>query len=254
MDSTAAQTAPRTDATPTPHEPALIPRSVAIIMDGNGRWAQQRGLPRARGHEIGADVTREIVKACARAGCESLIIYSFSAENWKRPDDEVAFLMQLCVERLEFELPLLLDNNIRLVHIGARDDLPRLLVEKIDQTTAITAGHTGMTLGLAWNYGGRREITEAARRLARRAATGDLDPESITEQTLAAELYTAGLRDPDLLIRTGGEQRISNFLLWQLSYAELYVTSTLWPEFTAQDLHTAFAAYTRRQRRFGELR
>ncbi len=228
-----------------------LPRHIAIIMDGNGRWAQQRNQPRFFGHDRGAHVTREIVSACARVGISALTIYSFSLENWKRPPAEVEFLMELCCQRLEAELPLLMENNVRLIHIGRRAELPAGLLKKLDETVAITSANTGMTLALAWNYSSRREIADAVQAIAADVAAGNLRPEDIDEQAISSHLYTAGLPDPDLLIRTGGDFRVSNFLLWQISYAELWVTPTLWPDFTAEHLNEALRDYAQRQRRFG---
>ncbi len=230
-----------------------LPRHVAIIMDGNGRWAQQQGKPRVEGHRHGAKAVREIVTECARLGLECLTLYSFSEENWRRPADEVNALMELYAQYLADERATILDNNIRCRQIGKRQGLPSAVVEQLDLTEEASADSSGMTLLLALNYGGRSEIVEAARRLAMRAAKGAIDPEDIDEKSFANELYTRDVVDPDLVIRTAGEMRVSNFLLWQISYAELFVSETLWPDFAAADLHEAFRAFAGRDRRFGAV-
>jgi undecaprenyl diphosphate synthase len=220
-------------------------------MDGNGRWAQERGRPRTDGHEQGAAATRRIVADARRLGIEVLTLYSFSMENWARPKHEVAFLMELFSRQLQRELPDLIANGIRLVHIGRRDGLPPRVLEDLDDAVSRTASNSGMTLALAWNYGGRSELTDAVRAIARKVAAGTLDPQQVTDETISEHLYTAGLPDPDLLIRTGGQMRLSNFLLWQISYAELWVTSTFWPQFTEAAFRAALADYASRHRRFG---
>jgi len=228
-----------------------LPRHIAIIMDGNGRWAQQRGLPRIEGHRHGSEAVREIVTQCARLGLDCLTLYSFSAENWKRPRDEVEGLMELYAIYLAKERPVILENDVRLVQIGRRAGLPENVLRELDQTTRASAANKGLTLCLALNYGSRAEIVDAVRRIARRVAAGALAPDAIEQQHISDSLDTAGLPDPDLVIRTGGEMRISNFLLWQISYAELYVTPVLWPDFRAEHLHEAMRDFARRQRRFG---
>ncbi|MBI1369984.1 MAG: isoprenyl transferase [Planctomycetes bacterium] len=228
-----------------------MPRHVAIIMDGNGRWAAQQDKPRMYGHQKGALTTQRIVAESARLGIGCLTLYSFSIENWKRPTPEVQFLMDLCRERLKVELELMMDNNVRFVHVGRREGLDEQVLADLDETVRLTAGNTGMTLALAWNYGSRAEITSAAKRIAQRCLDGELTPDQITDQTISDHLLTAGLPDPDLLIRTAGEMRVSNFLLWQISYAELHVTDVLWPAFTAENFHAALRDYASRQRRFG---
>ena len=230
---------------------ARWPRHVAVIMDGNGRWAQARGLPRAAGHREGVATVRRIVTESARLGLEALTLYSFSSENWKRPADEVAALMLLCCEFLRLERPTMLRQNIRFRRIGRRDGLPPEVLAELDETERATSGSTGLTLCLALNYGSRTEIADAARALAIEVAAGTRTAASIDERALASRLYTAGLPDPDLLIRTAGEMRISNYLLWQISYAELHVTEVLWPDFTEAGLHTALADFASRERRFG---
>lgn len=231
----------------------LLPRHIAIIMDGNGRWAKSQSKPRMFGHERGALTTQRIVAESARLGIGYLTLYSFSIENWKRPPEEVDFLMELCRRRLEAELPMMMDNNVRFVHVGRREGLSQAVLDDLDKTIEKTANNTGLTLALAWNYGSRAEIVSAVRDIAKRVKSGDLTIDDITDRTLSDHLLTAGLPDPDLLIRTAGEMRLSNFLLWQISYAELWVTDTLWPQFTAEHLHEALRDYAGRHRRYGGL-
>ena len=233
--------------------PARIPRHVAIIMDGNGRWASERGFPREFGHRNGARVVREIFEECGRLGVEVVTLYSFSLENWKRPAAEVDALMGLCLAYLEGEEEELRRKGVRFRTIGRREGLPAGVLAAVDRVTAATASNTRATLCLALNYGSRAEIADAARSLAVDVAAGRLRPEEIDEAALASRLSTAGLPDPDLLIRTAGEMRVSNYLLWQISYAELYVTDTCWPDFTPLHLHEAVRDYARRTRRFGAL-
>jgi undecaprenyl diphosphate synthase len=236
--------------------PERIPRHIAIIMDGNGRWAQARGFPRLFGHRAGAAAVREAVEESGRLGVEVLTLYSFSMDNWKRPPQEIEALMALCITYLEGERDHLKRENIRLKVIGRRAGLPRPVVSAIEEVERATASCTGGTLCLAINYSARAEIADAARALAQDAAAGKLDPATIDEAALASRLYTADLgdlADPDLLIRTAGEMRISNYLLWQISYAELHVTATLWPDFGRADLHAAVRDYASRNRRFGGL-
>ncbi|MCX5672937.1 MAG: isoprenyl transferase [Planctomycetota bacterium] len=229
------------------------PRHVAIIMDGNGRWAGARGLPRIEGHRRGADAVRHVTEECSRLGLAQLTLFAFSSENWRRPPDEIAFLMDLYRRYLVKERPTIMKNSLRFRTLGRRDGIPAGALAEVDRTIAASAANTGMTLCLAVNYGSRREIADAARRLAERARDGRLDPAAITEETLASALDTAGMPDPDLLIRTAGEMRLSNFLLWQMSYAEIWVTETLWPDITEQHLHEAIRDFARRERRFGGL-
>jgi undecaprenyl diphosphate synthase len=233
--------------------PGRIPRHIAIIMDGNGRWAQQRGFPRIFGHRNGAAPVRNTLRACAKLGVEAVTLYSFSLENWKRPQDEVSALMHLYLEYMAGELPEFMRENIRVVQIGRAEGLPPEVLALRDRVVEQTSRNTGCTLVLAVNYGSRQEIVDAARALARQAREGALDPAQIDEALFARHLHTAGLPDPDLLIRTGGDHRLSNFLLWQVSYAELFVTPTLWPEFTVQELHQAVRDFASRSRRFGGL-
>ncbi len=229
------------------------PRHVAVIMDGNGRWAQERGLPRAAGHREGVGSVRRIVTESARLGLEAITLYSFSSENWKRPADEVAALMALCCEFLRIERETMRRENIRFRRIGRREGLPPEVLAELDETERATATHTGLVLCLALNYGSRTEIADAARALAEEVAAGRRAPDSIDESALAAHLYTEGLPDPDLLVRTAGEMRVSNYLLWQISYAEIHVSPVLWPDFGEADLHAAIAEFARRDRRFGGL-
>ena len=228
-----------------------LPRHIAIIMDGNGRWAKQRGLPRLRGHEEGAKAVRRVVTECARLGLEALTLYSFSSENWRRPKAEIDFLMELYGRYLVAERPEIMDNNIRLVHVGRRAGLPEDVLREMDVTVSASSGNTGMRLCLALNYGSRLEIVDAVRKIAAEVKAGRLNVDDIDEQRIGASLYTGGLPDPDLLIRTASERRVSNFLLWQISYAELYVCDVLWPEFGVEHLHEAIRDYARRERRFG---
>jgi len=228
-----------------------FPRSVAIIMDGNGRWARAKGLKRPVGHKAGAEAARKIVKESARLGLEALSLYSFSIENWSRPRDEVNDLMHLYAEYLRRERPTAMEYNLRVRHLGRREGLPKSVLDELDESVRATAGNTGMYLCLAINYASRAEITDALRRIARQAADGKLDPAKIDESTLAGALDTAGVPDPDLLVRTSGEMRVSNFLLWQISYAEIIVTEVYWPDFDEQELHKVLRAYAQRHRRFG---
>lgn len=228
-----------------------IPGHVSIIMDGNGRWAQARGLDRSRGHVAGVDSLRETVTTSVRLGLDVLSVYAFSTENWKRPQEEVNMLMHLFATTLLHELPLFHQENVRLRFFGDLDALPKETRDVFQQGLDETASNTGMTFALAVNYGSRAEIARAARNLAQRAAAGQLDPQSIDERTLASELYTRGLPDPDLLIRTSGELRLSNYLLWQLAYTEFYVTPTLWPDFDRWEFLRAVHAFQGRKRRFG---
>lgn len=230
-----------------------MPRHVAVIMDGNGRWARRRGKPRMFGHEQGAKAVRAIVTECARLELEVLTLYSFSMENWKRPADEVEFLMGLYVQYLIAERAEMMDNDIRFIQIGRRQGLPGPVLDELDQTVRMTAANRGMTLALAINYGSRAEITDAVRAIAAKAAAGQLQPDAIDEQTVADHLYTAGLPDPDLLIRTASEMRVSNYLLWQISYAELHVSDVCWPDFSVEHLRNALRDYARRTRRFGAV-
>lgn len=232
---------------------ARIPRHIAIIMDGNGRWATARGFPRVFGHRNGASSVRAVVEEAGRLGVEALTLYSFSMENWSRPKEEVGELMRLYLEYMGGEREALVRENIRLRQIGRRDGLPPDALEALDRTIEATGVCTGPTLCLAVNYGSRAEIVDAARALAAKAASGEIDPSAIDESAISKHLYTHGLPDPDLVIRTAGEMRLSNFLLWQLSYAEIVVTDVLWPDFAGAELRDAIRAYASRERRFGGL-
>jgi len=233
--------------------PEDLPRHIAIIMDGNGRWARQRNLPRVRGHMEGGKAVRAVVQECARLGIEVLTLYGFSLENWRRPETEVQQLMDLYAEYLARERATVMQNNVRLVHLGRREGLPERVLQELDETVAMSKDNTGLTLCLAINYGGRAEIVDAVRAIARAVAAGKLQPEQIDQDHISQALGTAGLPDPDLLIRTSNEYRLSNFLLWQISYTELYITDVLWPDFRAPHLHAAVREFARRERRFGGL-
>ena len=226
-------------------------RHIAVIMDGNGRWATARGLPRVMGHRAGAQAVQRVVEACCELGVEVLTLYAFSWENRDRPSDEVQELMALLEEFIRRETPTMLRNGVRLRTIGRLEELPPSVIESLRHVVARTAHGERMTLTLALSYGGRQEIVDAARRLAERIQRGELHPDQIDEARFAQQLYAPDLPDPDLLIRTSGEQRLSNFLLWQSSYTEIYVTQKLWPDFSKEDLLDAIAEYERRERRFG---
>jgi undecaprenyl diphosphate synthase len=226
-----------------------LPRHVAIIMDGNGRWARKRRLPRVAGHRAGVEAVRDTVETSARLGLEVLTLYAFSQENWKRPRTEVAILMELLREYVRKELGTLLKNNIRFQVIGRMSDLAAPVQKELTRGLEATAACTGLLFNIALSYGGRAEIVDACRELLKEGAA----PEEVDEKTFASRLYTAGLPDPDLLIRTSGEMRVSNFLLWQIAYAEIWVTPTLWPDFRKRDLVLAILDYQRRERRYGGL-
>ncbi len=244
------QDAPATAAGPSG---AALPRHVAIIMDGNGRWARARGLPRIEGHRRGVASVRRTTEHCVRLGIGQLTLYCLSSENWRRPEAELSFLMCLLEQYLVEERALLMRQRVRVSMIGRREGLPTPTLDALDRTVEACAGNDGMELCLAINYGSRAEIVEAARTLALRVRDGTLDPAGIDEASFAAALDTAGMPDPDLLIRTAGEMRLSNFLLWQASYSELWVTDTAWPDFDEAHLDAALAAYAARERRFGGL-
>ncbi|WP_374377506.1 polyprenyl diphosphate synthase [Dongia sp.] len=227
---------------------------MAIIMDGNGRWAQARGLPRSMGHYFGAEAARRIVRQAARAGVTHLTLFGFSSENWRRPATEIADLMHLLRNYLRRDVAALHENGVRLRVIGAREGLAPDIVALIDRAEQRTAANAGLTLTIALNYGGRADLATAARRLAEAAVAGSLDPAAIDETALAGALPSAPLPDPDLLIRTGGEQRISNFLLWQLAYAEMLFVERFWPDFSVEDFAAAITEFRRRDRRFGSLK
>ncbi len=235
-------------------DPKRLPAHIAIIMDGNGRWARQRNYPRILGHKAGVDPVRTAVETCAQLGLEALTLYAFSVENWKRPRHEIEGLWRLLCVYLRRELPNLMRNDIQLSAIGRLESLPAAVQGELQSVMDKTAQNRGMRLNLAINYGGRTELVDAVNAMLENARhEGNLEALEITEEAISAHLYTAGLKDPDLLIRTSGEMRISNFLLWQIAYAELYVTETLWPDFTRLELLEAIADYQNRDRRFGGL-
>ena len=227
-----------------------IPRHIAIIMDGNGRWATEKGKPRSYGHQAGVDTVRRITSECTRLGVKYLTLYTFSTENWNRPADEVAALMGLVLSSLEDEI--FMKNNVRFRVVGDMKRLPEAVQQKLQETMDHTAANTAMTMVVALSYSSRWEITEAARAIAQKVKEGVLDPAEISEETVEEHLATAFMPDPDLLIRTGGEQRISNYLLWQIAYSELYFCDTFWPDFSEADLQKAILSFQNRQRRFGK--
>jgi len=237
----------------SPEAKASLPRHVAVIMDGNGRWARQRNLPRIEGHRAGADAARTIIRTAGELGIKYLTLYAFSVENWNRPKDEVDALMKYLVHYLKTETPELNKSNVRLQVIGQIYRLPEAVQEHLRKSIATLSRNNGLTLIMALSYGGRTEIVDAVRSIASRVKAGEMDPADITEQVFAQSLYTRNLPDPDLLIRTSGEMRVSNFLLWQISYAELVVTQTLWPDFRKPQFYEALEEYARRHRRFGGL-
>lgn len=229
------------------------PRHIAIIMDGNGRWAERQGLPRVMGHERGATSVRRVSEECARMHIEQLTLYCLSSENWKRPQSELDFLMHLLRQYMINERSTLMDNNLRVRMLGRREAIPPEVLREVDRTAEMSQANTGTWLNLAINYGGRAELVDAMRAIAADVEAEKLQANDISESTIADHLYTAGLPDPDLLIRTAGEMRISNFLLWQISYAEIWVTDKCWPEFDEATLHAAIRDFARRQRRFGGI-
>ncbi len=232
-------------------EPHKMPQHVAVIMDGNRRWAKDRGWLIIAGHSTGAKTTRDVIHTCAGLKIPALTLYTFSTENWRRPAAEVVALMRLITRNLRQELATMHAHNIRIQHIGRRDGLPRYLLRQIDQCVESTRKNTGMVLSLALNYGGRAEIADACRSLLKKVQDGLLRAEEVTEELIEQSLYTAGLPEPDLMIRTGGEFRISNFLPWQIAYAELWVTPVLWPDFNKNELYRAIVDFQKRERRFG---
>ncbi len=233
--------------------PASRPRHVAIIMDGNGRWAQARGLERIEGHRRGVETVRMVSESSCEFGIAALTLYCLSSENWKRPQAELDFLMQLLEQYLIAERKTIMDQGMQLQVIGRRDRLPKNVIAEMDKTLEMSADNTGTKLVLAIDYGGRAELVRAARSLARQVASGQITEDEITEETISNRLYTTGLPEVDLMIRTGGDMRVSNFLLWQLSYAEFWVTETSWPEFSRGDYVNAIREFASRQRRFGGL-
>ena len=235
-------------------ERASWPKHIAIIMDGNGRWAQSQGFPRIEGHRRGVASVRRTVEECARLDIEQVTLYCLSSENWKRPQLELDFLMHLLEQYMIEERSTLMEQNISVAVIGRRDGIPVQVQSEIDKTIELCAGNTGTRLCLAINYGGRAEMVDAIQRISADVRLGELAAEEITEDTVASYLYTRGMPDPDLMVRTAGEMRVSNFLLWQISYAEIWVTERCWPEFEEEDLHQAIADYALRERRFGGLK
>ena len=231
----------------------LLPRHIAIIMDGNGRWAAARGLPRPAGHKAGLTPVRMCIEECSSRGVEALTLFAFSSENWRRPAEEVGSLMGLFVEALDREIDELHAKSVRMRFIGERRNLAVRLQARIAAAEARTAANPGLKLQVAMSYGGRWDIVQAAQSIARECASGRLRPEELTEDSFAARLSLAGIPEPDLFIRTGGEQRVSNFLLWDLAYAELYFTPKLWPDFALSDLEEALAYFGARERRFGRV-
>lgn len=230
-----------------------LPHHIAIIMDGNGRWARQRSLPRVEGHREAVKAVRDVVEVCGQLGIGYLTLYTFSIENWRRPQKEVGALMQLLVYTIKKELNDLLKNNVRLITIGSLLDLPSKTRESLLFGIEQTKHCSGLTLNLALSYGGRKEIVDAVRSISKRVKSGELDAGEIDEELFSNSLYTANLPDPDLLIRTSGEFRISNFLLWQLAYTEIYISDLLWPDFRREDLYDAIRSYQKRERRFGRV-
>ncbi|MFV2067557.1 MAG: isoprenyl transferase [Pirellulales bacterium] len=242
----AEQGSPPSDATD-------LPRHIAIIMDGNGRWAQRRNLPRIEGHRRGVATVRRTSEEASRLGIEQLTLYCLSSENWKRPQREVDFLMHLLEQYMIEERTTIMQNDLRVEVIGRREGIPRAVLQEMDKTVEMSARNGGTRLCLAINYGGRMEMVDAVRAIARKIQSNRIEPNMIDEATIADHLYTTNMSDPDLLIRTAGEMRISNFLLWQISYAELWVTDHCWPEFSEADLHQAIDDFSRRERRYGGL-
>ncbi len=228
-----------------------IPAHIAIIMDGNGRWAKKRALPRVAGHQKGVTIVREIVEACANLGVKVLTLYTFSTENWNRPEDEVTTLMRLIVKSLQIETNELHSNNIKLTTIGNTKLLPSIVQDELNSAMEKTANNSAMTLNLALSYSGRWELTEAVKNITKQVIDNKLNFQDITEKTISDFLSTSAFPDPDLLIRSGGEQRISNFLLWQIAYSEIYITDTLWPDFKTKNLLEAIKSFQKRERRFG---
>ncbi|AFZ59669.1 isoprenyl transferase [Anabaena cylindrica FACHB-243] len=231
----------------------LLPQHVAVIMDGNGRWAKRQGLPRIMGHKAGVDAIKDLLHCCKDWGIKALTAYAFSTENWKRPQEEVEFLMTLFQRVLRQELREMVEENVQIQFVGNLQALPKALQEEISRSMAETKDNCSIRFTVATNYGGRQEILQACRAIAQKVQEGLLKPEEISEQVFEAHLYTAGIADPDLLIRTSGEMRLSNFLLWQMAYGEIYITDTLWPDFDRKEFHRALSAYQQRERRFGKI-
>lgn len=231
-----------------------VPQHLAIIMDGNGRWAEKRGLPRSAGHRTGVRRIRDAIEVCGEFNIKYLTVYAFSTENWNRPAAEVDYLMNLFLEALRNEVPKLHQHQIRIRFIGLKDKLAPDLIKLMEESEKLTSNNNALTLNIALNYGGRAEIIASVKGIARQVKEGKLTPEQIQEEDLANHLFTSGQPDPDLLIRPGGERRISNFLIWQIAYTELYFSERYWPEFTKNDLLAAFESFGRRERRFGQIK
>lgn len=238
---------------PTDLKRELLPQHVAVIMDGNGRWAKRQGLPRIMGHKRGVDALKDLLRCCQDWGIQALTAYAFSTENWKRPQEEVDFLMTLFQRVLRQELREMVEENVQIKFVGNLQDLPRSLQKEISRSMAETKDNRGIRFSVATNYGGRQEILQACQAIAKQVQQGLLQPDEIDEQVFESHLYTAGIIDPDLLIRTSGEMRLSNFLLWQMAYGEIYITDALWPDFDRAEFHRALCAYQQRERRFGKV-
>jgi undecaprenyl diphosphate synthase len=230
-----------------------VPRHVAIIMDGNGRWAQRQNMPRIKGHRRGVETVRKITEECAHLGIGQITLYCLSSENWKRPQQEIDFLMHLLKQYMIEERTTIMDNNLRVRMVGRRANIPDQVLQELDRTVEMSQQNSGMWLNLAINYGSRAELVDAVQQIGQEVAEGSLSPDEINEDTISSHLYTAGFEDPDLLIRTAGEMRVSNFLLWQISYAEIWVTEKCWPEFDEATLHQAISDFAQRNRKFGGL-
>lgn len=238
---------------PTDLKRELLPQHVAVIMDGNGRWAKRQGLPRIMGHKRGVDALKDLLRCCQDWGIQALTAYAFSTENWKRPQEEVDFLMTLFQRVLRQELREMVEENVQIKFVGNLQDLPRSLQQEISRSMEATKDNRGIRFSVATNYGGRQEILQACQAIAKQVQQGLLQPDEINEQVFESHLYTAGITDPDLLIRTSGEMRLSNFLLWQMAYGEIYITDALWPDFDRAEFHRALCAYQQRERRFGKV-
>lgn len=238
---------------PTDLKRELLPQHVAVIMDGNGRWAKRQGLPRIMGHKRGVDALKDLLRCCQDWGIQALTAYAFSTENWKRPQEEVDFLMTLFQRVLHQELREMVEENVQIKFVGNLQALPRSLQQEISRSMEETKDNRGIRFSVATNYGGRQEILQACQAIAKQVQQGLLQPDEINEQVFESHLYTAGITDPDLLIRTSGEMRLSNFLLWQMAYGEIYITNALWPDFDRAEFHRALCAYQQRERRFGKV-
>ncbi|MEH2327481.1 MAG: isoprenyl transferase [Nostoc sp.] len=238
---------------PTDLKRELLPQHVAVIMDGNGRWAKRQGLPRIMGHKRGVDSLKDLLRCCQDWGIQALTAYAFSTENWKRPQEEVDFLMTLFQRVLRQELREMVEENVQIKFVGNLQALPRSLQQEISRSMEATKDNGGIRFSVATNYGGRQEILQACQAIAKQVQQGLLQPDEINEQVFESHLYTAGITDPDLLIRTSGEMRLSNFLLWQMAYGEIYITDALWPDFDRAEFHRALCVYQQRERRFGKV-